>query len=75
MARRASKGGYEHFYEGVGALAMGSVTYEFVLEHLEEWPYAGKPTWVLTTRDLPVPEGDDVDSASPTLRSRTSTRR
>jgi dihydrofolate reductase len=55
------KGGYEQFYEGVGSLAMGSVTYEFVLEHLNEWPYAGKPAWVLTTRDLPVPDGDDVD--------------
>jgi dihydrofolate reductase len=56
-----SKGGYEHFYESVGSLAMGSVTYEFVLDHLEEWPYAGKPSWVLTSRNLPVPEGDDVD--------------
>jgi dihydrofolate reductase len=55
------KGGYDRYYEGVGALVMGSVTYEFVLEHLEEWPYAGKPAWVLTTRDLPVPEGEGVD--------------
>jgi dihydrofolate reductase len=56
-----SGGSYDRFYEGVGALVSGSTTYEFVLDHLEEWPYGGKPTWVLTTRDLPVPEGDDVD--------------
>jgi dihydrofolate reductase len=55
------EGGYDEFYEGVGALVSGSVTYEFVLEHLDEWPYAGKPCWVLTSRDLPRPEGDGVD--------------
>ena len=38
-----------HFYDGVGALVMGSVTYEFILAHdgMEEWPYKGKPSWVL----------------------------
>ena len=55
------KGSYERFYEGVGALVMGSATYEFVLRELGEWPYKGKPTWVLTSRDLPGPEGDAVD--------------
>jgi dihydrofolate reductase len=55
------KAGYDAFYEGIGALVMGSVTYEFVLEHVDEWPYAGKPAWVLSSRDLPRPEGGDVD--------------
>jgi dihydrofolate reductase len=55
------KGTYDEFYDGVGALVSGSVTYEFVLNELEEWPYAGKPCWVLTSRDLPRPEGDGVD--------------
>jgi dihydrofolate reductase len=57
-------GGYERFYEGVGALVSGSTTYEWILDHPGEtggWPYRGKPCWVLTTRDLPVPEGDEVD--------------
>jgi dihydrofolate reductase len=53
--------GYEAFYEGIGALVSGSVTYEFVLEHEDEWPYAGKPTWVLSSRELPKPKGEDVD--------------
>jgi dihydrofolate reductase len=58
-------GAYERFYEGVGALVAGSVTYEFVLGELERggtsWPYTGKPCWILSTRELPVPEGDGVD--------------
>jgi dihydrofolate reductase len=56
--------GYEEFYEGIGALVSGSVTYEFVLDHMGEggeWPYAGKPCWVLSSRDLPVPDGHGVD--------------
>ena len=57
-------GGYDEFYDGIGALVSGSVTYEFVLEHMAgggTWPYAGKPVWVLSSRDLPLPEGEDVD--------------
>jgi dihydrofolate reductase len=57
-------GNYERFYSGVGALVMGSATYEFVLGQLAEgsdWPYKGKPAWVLSSRELPVPEGEGVD--------------
>jgi dihydrofolate reductase len=53
--------GYEAFYEGIGALVSGSTTYEFVLEHGGEWPYAGKPCWILSSRELPKPEGEGVD--------------
>ena len=58
------KGSYQRFYDGVGALVMGSATYEFILAHEAasgEWPYRGKPTWILTSRDLPRLAGDDVD--------------
>ena len=41
------KGSYDRFYEGVGALVMGSATYQFVLDEVSKWPYEGKPTWVL----------------------------
>jgi dihydrofolate reductase len=58
-AESAVRAGYPEFYDGVGALVMGSTTYEFVLG--AEWPYKGKPCWVLSTRDLPTPPGDDVD--------------
>jgi dihydrofolate reductase len=58
------RGAYERFYEGVGALVMGSATYEFILGELtegSEWLYQEKPTWVLSSRELPRPEGADVD--------------
>jgi dihydrofolate reductase len=45
----------------VGALAMGSSTYRWVLEHGlgegEPWPYE-VPCWVFSHRDLPVVAGD-----------------
>jgi dihydrofolate reductase len=55
------KGSYQRYYEGVGALTMGSVTYEWILGELGEWPYKGKPCWVLSSRDLPKPAGEGVD--------------
>lgn len=57
-------GAYERFYEDVGALVSGATTYEFILDHMGEdgeWPYPGKPYWVLSSRDLPIPEGEQVD--------------
>jgi dihydrofolate reductase len=54
-------GGYERFYEGVGALVSGSTTYEWILEHASAWPYAGKPCWVLSSRELRLPGGEGVD--------------
>lgn len=55
---------YERFYDGIGALVSGSATYEFVLGHVgpgDDWPYAGKPWWVLSSRDLPAPDRSDAD--------------
>ncbi len=57
-------GAYERFYEGVGALVSGSTTYEFVVDHLSddnEWPYKAKPYWVLSSREVRVPEGEGID--------------
>ena len=59
-AEPGGRGNYDRFYDGVGALVMGSATYEFVLEHEAaggNWPYEGRPTWVLSSRDLPPPKG------------------
>jgi dihydrofolate reductase len=55
------RAGYDAFYKGIGALVSGSTTYEWVLEHGGGWPYAGKPCWVLSSRELPKPNGDGVD--------------
>lgn len=48
----------DEFVEGTGALVMGSATYEFILPH--EWPYGDRPTWVLTSRELPVADGAEI---------------
>jgi len=58
---------YPQFIENVGALAMGSTTYEWMMRNSEAviesvgspWPYT-QPTWVFTSRDLPLIEGADV---------------
>lgn len=58
---------YPEFVAGVGALAMGSATYEWMLRHADKvaaetgspWPYS-QPTWVFTTRQLPPIAGADI---------------
>jgi dihydrofolate reductase len=59
-------GSYESFYKSVSALVMGSATYGWILDHLDvagngEWPHKGKPTWVLSSRELRLPQGEGVD--------------
>jgi len=55
-------GGYERFYEEVGALVSGSATYEWVLDHYSDpWPYLDKPWWVLSSREQAIPAGDGID--------------
>jgi dihydrofolate reductase len=56
---------FDDFLVGVGAICMGSTTYEWILEHEvplehpEKWPYQ-VPSWVFTTRDLPALPGKDI---------------
>jgi dihydrofolate reductase len=58
---------YSTFIREVGALTMGSHTYEWMLRHVvgpdadhpEPWPYE-QPTWVFTSRTLPHVPGTDV---------------
>ena len=57
---------YPAFIEAVGALAMGSTTYEWILNDLASgadnqrpWPYS-QPVWVFTSRSLPCVEGADI---------------
>lgn len=54
------------FLDGIGALVMGSTTYEWVYgherldEHPEKWAYGGRLSLVLTTRELRRVEGANV---------------
>lgn len=58
---------YPGFVAEVGALAMGSSTYEWMLRHAETvaaetgsaWPYQ-QPTWVFSSRTLPAIPGADL---------------
>jgi dihydrofolate reductase len=60
--------GYGEFIKDVGALAMGSATYEWMLRHVPPpWPYE-QPTWVFTSRTLARPEGNDVRFARGDVR-------
>lgn len=58
--------GYAGFVAGVGAIAMGAATYEWMLRHVvppaadpSRWPYA-QPCWVFTHRTLPTVAGADI---------------
>jgi dihydrofolate reductase len=57
--------GYDAFIAEVGALAMGSTTYEWVYREMkladqpDSWPYQ-QPTWVFSSRTLPVVRGADI---------------
>ena len=59
---------FTEFFAGVGAMAMGATTYEWVLEHEQvlenpdkwrEW-YGGRPAWVFTHRELPATPGVEM---------------
>jgi len=66
---------YPSFIAGVGALAMGSATYEWLLRHVVSpdgkeagpWPYS-QPSWVFTSRTLPAVPGADVRFARGDVR-------
>jgi dihydrofolate reductase len=59
---------YRAFVAGVGAMAMGATTYEWILDHELAgrepadwtWPY-DIPCWVFTHRQLPVVSGARVE--------------
>jgi dihydrofolate reductase len=69
VERDESDGSWEEFIGGVGAMAMGATTYEWVLGHEpemldgpEKWRgyYDDRPCWVFTHRELPRIPGIDL---------------
>jgi dihydrofolate reductase len=66
---------YPEFISGVGALAMGSATYEWMLRNADKvaaqggsaWPYS-QPAWIFSTRKLPAIEGADIRFVSGDVR-------
>lgn len=67
---------YPAFIAEVGALAMGSNTYQWMLNHADQveketgspWPYT-QPTWVLSNRELPGIKGADIRFVKGDVRS------
>jgi len=67
---------YGDFIAGVGALAMGSTTYEWILDHEFagkgpqewKWPY-DVPSWVFTHRQLPVVPDARIEFTSADVRA------
>jgi dihydrofolate reductase len=55
--------GYNDFFRGVGALAMGSATYAWMLKHVigtgAAWPYA-QPAWVFSKRSWAAVPGAEI---------------
>lgn len=66
---------YPAFIAEVGALAMGSATYEWMLRHAQTvtsetgsaWPYT-QPTWVFSSRTLPATQGANLRFAQGDVR-------
>jgi dihydrofolate reductase len=66
---------YPTFIRDVGALCMGSSTYEWMVRHIvapidkpgAPWPYE-QPTWVLSSRTLPAVPGATIHFASGDVR-------
>jgi dihydrofolate reductase len=67
--------GYPEFIADVGALAMGSATFEWMVRNAEKvaaatgatWPYS-QPAWVFSSRKLPTIEGADIRFVSGDVR-------
>lgn len=67
---------YSDFIADVGALAMGSTTYEWMLQHADKvaaeagspWPYT-QPAWIFTSRMLHPIEGADIRFVRGDVRS------
>ena len=73
FAVEGSDNGYADFYDGIDALVMGRATFDAIAGL--DWPYAGKPGFVLTGRPLPVVR-DDLEAVADiaTLQARIAAR-
>ena len=68
---------FTEFFGGVGAMAMGAATYEWVLEHERlldqpgKWQayYGDTPAWIFTHRRLPLVPGARISFVSDDVRA------
>jgi dihydrofolate reductase len=57
---------YGDFIRDIGAIAMGSTTYEWIVDHQSGWPY-DIPCWVFTHRQLRVVPDAPIEFTSADL--------
>jgi dihydrofolate reductase len=68
--------GYAEFYDTIGTVVMGRATYEDMMKELKEFPYAGKPCYVMSrTRIEPAPHvaftDEDLRMLVPRLKAQS----
>ena len=56
LAINQQETGADSFFETVDGILMGRKTYDFVY-HYGQWPYENKPTWVCSSREIPLIKG------------------
>lgn len=59
---------YKDFIRDIGALVMGSSTYEWVMRSGEPWAYT-QPTWVMSTRELEISAAHNIRLAHGDVRN------
>jgi dihydrofolate reductase len=72
----ASESGFPEFVANVGAIAMGSTTYRWILDNAEHaaahtgspWPYTC-PSWVFSSRPQPIARGAQIRFVSGDVRA------
>jgi dihydrofolate reductase len=55
--------GYGAFYASIDSVVLGSRTFEQALT-FGDWPYAGRPAWVMSKRDLTPPAAEVIVTVS-----------
>lgn len=68
--------GYADFYDTIGTVVMGRATYDDIGKELDEFPYAGKPCYVLSrTHREPAPHvifaNEDLRTLVPRLQEQS----
>lgn len=55
------KESYDAFISGIGCIAMGGTTYQWLMDHEPgNWPYPGTPCWIFTHHEFVAPPGADI---------------
>lgn len=61
---------YDNFYATIGSIIMGAETYNWLMSNSpDQWPYPDIPTFVITSRDLHIPEGANITLVTGSARA------